>query len=135
MNLIAPKTVVKQKKSPKASEAQEAMIDYTSKWSGSLTPIDIEILMDKYASKQLAEKAKSRVKEEEPTRKSSRVRTSTVTGGNFYSLVGMLGESTYCEGGNYNDDADVLMMLMNDQSGLKGCKRKKKAQQKKSESE
>lgn len=93
--------------------------------------------MDKYANKRTTTQDNSRVKQEIPTRKSSRVRHAPVTGGNFCNLTGMVGGQTYCEDDKdfdkylYTDEAEFLISVMHEsKQNFKGCRRKRKQKNK-----
>lgn len=102
--------------------------------------VDLEILMDKYASKRNTAHDNSRLKEETPTRKSSRVRHAPVTGGNFCNLAGMVGGQTYREDDRdfdkyfYNDEEEYIISAMYEsKQNSKGCRRKRKQKNKQHE--
>jgi hypothetical protein len=89
-------------------------------------------MMEKYAQQKEQNQAKARVKEEEPTRRSSRVRHSKATGDNFCKLAGLTGDSIYCEDDKelekffYNDETEYLMQVMREENKVFGTKRKRK---------
>ena len=86
--------------------------------------------MDKMSAKQL--------KDENPVRKSGRVRHAVVSGGNFCSYAGLAGGSVYCENYKefdrflYNNDNEFLMSITQKE---RGTRRKKKGKRKFKDSE
>lgn len=95
--------------------------------------------MEKYAQQKEQNQARTRVKEEEPTRRSNRVRHSKVTGDNFCKLAGLTGDSIYCEDDKemekffYNDESEYLMQVMREEGKDFGIKRKRKQKKKQTE--
>ena len=88
-------------------------------------------MIDQYAKKEKISK-NVKIREEEPVRKSSRMRSSTFKGQEYSQFMGINGDSIYCEDDKdlekllFCDETEYLMSVMNESHKTQGVRRKKK---------
>lgn len=94
-------------------------------------------MIDQFAKKEKIPKniKSSKIREEEPVRKSSRMRSSTFKGQEYSQFMGIHGESIYCEDDKdlekllFCDETEYLLSAMNEPPKSQGVRRKKKQDQ------
>lgn len=87
------------------------------------------MIIEKAANKKCKKELVNKVREEEPTRRSQRVRHKAVTGENFCSLLN--GSSIYCEddedinGYFWKDENEYILSIIDASRGSSGRRRQK----------